>query len=76
MLQNLEPIHPLTAKKKLEHLTGQRWSLERLSNEMGDYSLSAALKWSCGDRNPSLRTKKDAAKLLAHYESKLEKAIA
>ncbi len=76
MLQNLEPIHPLAAKKKLERLTKQRWSLERLSHEMGDYSLSAALKWSCGDRNPSLRTKKDAARLVAHYEMKYQNAIA
>ncbi|MGB3193082.1 MAG: hypothetical protein WBB43_27045 [Limnoraphis sp.] len=43
---------------------------------MGDYSLSAALKWSCGDRNPSLRTKKDAARLVAHYEMKYQNAIA
>ena len=70
MNDNLTPVHPIEARDRLEKLTGQRWSLERLGYEMG-YTASAAWKWSNGERTPAKRTMIDAARLLAHYESKV-----
>lgn len=70
MNDNLTPVHPLEAREKLEEMTSQRWSLERLGYEMG-YTASAAWKWSNGERNPARRTMIDAARLVDYYESKL-----
>lgn len=73
--ENIVPINPLVARDRLEYLTGERWSLDRLAFEMGASS-SASRKWSSGKRNPSIRSCRDAARLLALYESKFEEAIA